>query len=192
MKVRQAIVELEGITPISFSRRLDIDNPPKGTPYDDWWEKTCYDRLHLGADGNATVPAMMLKYCLDEGCRNLSPDDKKFRGNEQWTKYFEYGICLTENVSLGVKPEAFRKEWIWADSNGKKGRQSSSRVKRCYPTLDVGWKINPTFVVLDEKITQDIFEKALASAGWFCGLGRFRPQNQGYYGRFDVKKIKWS
>jgi hypothetical protein len=32
----------------------------------------------------------------------------------------------------------------------------------------------------------------LEEAGKFIGLGRFRPQNGGFYGRFAVAKVVWS
>ena len=31
----------------------------------------------------------------------------------------------------------------------------------------------------------------LREAGKFIGIGRFRPRNNGYYGRFDVESVDW-
>jgi hypothetical protein len=48
-----------------------------------------------------------------------------------------------------------------------------------------------TFHILDDVISPDVFEQHLKDAGNFIGIGRFRPRNNGYYGRFSVKSIKW-
>lgn len=48
-----------------------------------------------------------------------------------------------------------------------------------------------TIHVLDDTITEDVLEDHLKQAGQFIGIGRFRPRNNGYYGRFKVKSIMW-
>ena len=48
-----------------------------------------------------------------------------------------------------------------------------------------------TFYVLDDIITESVFAQVLRSAGLLVGLGRFRPENRGFYGRFQVDSIKW-
>jgi len=46
-----------------------------------------------------------------------------------------------------------------------------------------------TFYILDEIITKEVFERTLTMAGQFIGIGRFRPQNNGFYGRFEVVMV---
>ena len=41
------------------------------------------------------------------------------------------------------------------------------------------------------EVSKEVFEKHLKDAGRFIGLGRFRPRNNGTYGRFDSKIISW-
>jgi hypothetical protein len=41
-------------------------------------------------------------------------------------------------------------------------------------------------------VPTEIFERCLKEAGNLIGVGRFRPQNGGYFGRFTVKSIKWT
>ena len=49
-----------------------------------------------------------------------------------------------------------------------------------------------TFYILDETVTEDVFKNILEQAGAFIGIGRFRPRNNGFYGRFKVEKVVWS
>jgi len=64
-------------------------------------------------------------------------------------------------------------------------------VMKCMPYVDE-WSGKVPFIVLDERITEEIFHKTLVDAGAYIGLGRFRPQCGGFYGRFEVKDIEWS
>jgi len=48
-----------------------------------------------------------------------------------------------------------------------------------------------TYYVFDDKIGKEIFDKILRASGQFIGIGRFRPRNCGYYGRFSVEAISW-
>lgn len=47
------------------------------------------------------------------------------------------------------------------------------------------------FLILDEIITEEVFREHLADAGSFIGIGRFRPRNNGFYGRFLVESVDW-
>lgn len=57
----------------------------------------------------------------------------------------------------------------------------------CYP-----WKGRVTYHILDDVIAPEVFEQHLRDAGNFIGIGRFRPRNNGYYGRFKLNKVSWS
>ena len=48
-----------------------------------------------------------------------------------------------------------------------------------------------TFIILDDIITEDVFTQVLRSAGMLVGIGRFRPENRGFYGRFAVERVEW-
>jgi hypothetical protein len=45
---------------------------------------------------------------------------------------------------------------------------------------------------LDETVTPPVFEEHLREAGSFVGVGRFRPRQGGYYGRFVVERVTWA
>ena len=70
-------------------------------------------------------------------------------------------------------------------------RGSGKRVEKCFPVIP-SWTGEVTFYVLDETVTQEVFKNILEQAGAFIGIGRFRPRNNGFYGRFKVESIVWS
>ena len=90
---------------------------------------------------------------------------------------------------LPLKAEAVSGEWLFVPANGMRG--NGKRVWRCFPRIST-WEGQVKFVVLDETITRDVFFEHLQQAGAFIGIGRFRPRNNGYYGRFSVEKLEWN
>ena len=61
---------------------------------------------------------------------------------------------------------------------------------KCPIAVDHEWQGVVEFYVLDNTITPDVFEHHLKESGKFIGIGRFRPINGGFYGRFNVEKIE--
>lgn len=80
-------------------------------------------------------------------------------------------------------------EVFFVPSDGKAG--GGSRVKKKFPVIRE-WSGEVTFYILDDTITEDVFEAHLKEAGNFIGIGRFRPENGGFYGRYSIDKIVWS
>ncbi len=187
--MRTAHATLESISPYSQSTFFTSTKKEKET-HDDF-EKRCWrERMHVDASGIVYIPSMSLKYAIDEACKRLAlqvPGEGKTR----YTKFFEAGYFLANPPSLGIKAEDVEGEWLWVSSTGKKGKDGGTRVRRCFPTMPK-WKAECEFILLDDKIPEDVFLKCLESAGLFVGIGRFRPENQGYYGRFKVAGINWS
>ena len=53
------------------------------------------------------------------------------------------------------------------------------------------WSGDLMVYILDDNITEEVFAYHLKQAGAFIGIGRFRPRNRGFYGRYSVKDIIW-
>jgi len=95
---------------------------------------------------------------------------------------------VVEPLYIGVNKENLEGEWLFVPSDGVRG--GGKRVEKCFPVIKK-WKGKVPFLILDEKITEEVFGRHLESAGNFIGIGRFRPRNNGYYGRFKVVNIEW-
>ena len=103
-------------------------------------------------------------------------------------KHFEAGILCMDPIYLGVKKNDTVGESYWMNSDGKRG--SGSRVLRTFPCVQE-WKVKVPFYVLDQTITEPVFRKYVNEAGKFIGIGRFRPRNGGFYGRFKLANLEW-
>ena len=60
---------------------------------------------------------------------------------------------------------------------------------KCFPVIQE-WQGEVSFAVLDETVTRDILEEFLEIAGSFIGVGSFRPENRGIWGRFRLLSLK--
>ena len=186
-------VVIEGISPYSQSKFVDKEEHPReGKETADAYEKRTWQaRIHVDGKGFPFMPAMSLKKSLDSASAYLGkiPGER----NATYVKRFKSGMLITENISLfvggkRVTLDHFEGEWLFLDAGGKAG-QGGTRVKRRMPRL-VTWTAQSEIHLIDEVIDEDVLERALSDAGKFVGLGRFRPQCGGFYGRFRVNSLE--
>lgn len=185
--MRTAICTLQSISPYSQSRHYEVAKLDKERP-NDFEERTWRERVHADGDGWIFIPPMAFKNCLSEIAKYLG-EQIPGKGKSTFTKHFESGVLVLEGLRLNVRKDDVQGEWLFVPADGKRG--SGTRVRKCFPVIPE-WSGDVTFHVLDDTITRDVFAHHLDQAGKFIGIGRFRPRNNGYYGRFEVKNIQWA
>lgn len=183
----KATAHLESISPYSPSRMHDTPKLEKERP-DDYEKRTWREKAHANDNGNIFLPPMGFKLCLAE-CAKFLGEQIPGKGKATWTKHFEAGVLCMEPLVLPDKKDTVQGEWFNMNSDGKRG--SGTRVRRCFPVIPE-WKGAVTFYVIDNTITRQVFEHHMSEAGKFIGVGRFRPRNGGFYGRFKLTKLDWS
>ena len=199
MKVVRA--KLKSISP--YSQSHVIGEPKLESETHDDYEKRCWRfRIHADSDGIVFIPPMAFKKALDAAAKYASLKVTG-RGNATYTKHVESGTFLYDPLLLDVKRDDVPGEWLFLDANGKKGKQSSGRVLRCMPKVD-HWDGYVTIHVLDETVLNTkpkqedesskkpitVLQHFLEVAGAMIGIGRFRPENGGFYGRFVVEEFE--
>ena len=153
----------------------------------DYEKRTWRDRLHVDEDGIVFIPPMSFKNCLSEAAKFLSMQIQG-KGKSTYTKHFEAGVLCVNPVSIGIHKNDVIPDTVFVPSDGIRG--SGKRVEKTFPIIKE-WAAKVEFQILDDTITKDVFEYHLKQSGRFIGVGRFRPRNNGYYGRFTVEKIDW-
>lgn len=177
---------LKGNSPYSQSRHYVVPDLEKEQPGDKD-RRTWRERMHTDATGEVFIPPMAFKNCLSEAAKFLSMQIKG-KGKSTYTKHFEAGVMVLEPVMLGIHRDDVIGETLFVPSNGKRG--DGSRVDRTFPFISAGWTGTLTITVIDETITADVLRTHLEEAGKLIGVGRFRPRNNGYYGRFLVTSFE--
>jgi|SRR6476646_2190360 len=184
-------VEIRGVTPYSQSKVYDVERE-QGEGLDDYAQRTWRNYMHVTKDGEVFIPPNAYKNCLSETAKymNINVPGK---GKATYTKHFEAGVQVVKPILLGIKAKDVRCEKLFLPADGRRG--SGKRVWKYYPLIEV-WGGIVEVIVLDETVLQTsrttgatILEDVCRGAGQFVGLGRFRPRNNGFYGRFDVTKI---
>ena len=185
--MRTATAYLKSISPYSQSRHYDTAKLNKERP-DDYETRTWRDRMHATELGYVFIPPMAFKNCLSEIAKYLG-EQIPGKGKSTYTKHIEAGVLVLEGLTLDVKKENVPGEWLFVPADGKRG--SGKRVRKCFPLISE-WAGQVQFHILDDTVTEEVFEKHLDQAGKFIGIGRFRPRNNGYYGRFSVERVEWA
>ncbi|CAJ8843978.1 Uncharacterised protein [Burkholderia pseudomallei] len=184
--MKTAIATIKGVSPYSQSKHYNTEKLPKELAKD-YETRTWRDRLHATDDGTVFIPPMSFKNCLSEAAKFLSLQIPG-KGKATYTKHFEAGVLVTDALHLNIKKDDVPGEWLFVPADGIRG--SGKRVEKCFPVIHQ-WNGDVTFHILDETITRDVFEHVLTQAGAFIGIGRFRPRNNGFYGRFKLESLNW-
>ncbi len=194
MNITKAVVTLQSTSPYSQSRKHDV---PKleGEGPDAHEERTWKERMHVRTINKGkpnerqtvVIPASGIGQAMAAAAKFLN---RKIEGqrNSTWTKHFEAGISVLQDVDLRIDPKDHRRQRINANSDGVRG--SGKRVTRSFPTFDE-WSATFEIVIFDPLITENIFRDVLEAAGLFIGIGQHRPQNLGTNGRWEIVKIDW-
>jgi hypothetical protein len=178
-------------SPLSFSKHYSpIDVPFLETEsHGDYDRRTWRERSHYTGEqsvenlhGEVFIPPMMIKNAISNAAKYLSVRIPG-KGQSTYTKHFEAGLMVTDSIMLGIKKSELKSETLYLPADGQRG--GTKRVDRTFPRIE-SWKGTVTLLVYDETVTGDVLREHLIEAGKFIGLGRFRPRNNGYYGRFFV------
>lgn len=185
--MKTAVVTLHGIAPYSPSRNHNLAKLEKES-HDAYEKRTWSHRLHTSQDGKGFIPPMGFKKAIERAAAMLR-EKIPGKGSSEWGKHFKAGTLVTEGLPLNVTVETVEGEWLFLNADGKSG--GSKRVWRCMPCVRE-WSGKLTYFILDDTITKEIFERYVRESGRFIGVGRFRPENGGYYGRFEVDGVEWT
>lgn len=181
----RVIVELVGTAPYSQSRCYKSVKGTKETS-DDFEQRVWREHLHVDDKDMVFIPAMSFKNAL-VGAARYRGEQIRGQGKKTYTQKFMSAVMVTKDVALGIKGDAVQGEALHLNADGKKG--GNTRVWRTYPRID-DWKATVVFDVCDPIISLDVFKRTLTDAGNFIGIGRFRPERGGFYGRFRIKTVK--
>lgn len=184
--MKKIIATLKSSSPYSQSKHYDVPKLEKESSAD-YETRTWRERCHYDESGIIFMPPMVFKNCLSEAAKYLSIQIQG-KGKSTYTKHFEAGLLVMDPVSLKLHKDKVKGESYFVPADGKRG--SGKRVSKTFPVIPA-WSGEVIFYVLDETITRDVFTYHLEEAGKFIGVGRFRPRNNGFYGRFTVEKIEW-
>jgi len=192
-----AIAKLESTSPYSQSKHYDEMEVPmlpkelKGAYEERTWRHrmhTCdADRSLEFEERRIEIPGLCFANSLKEAAKRLKLKVQG-KGRVEWTKYFEAGVMCIDSITLPIKVKDVQGQRLFVPSDGKRG--GGSRVTKIFPLISE-WEGEMRYQVFDDMITADVFKQFLTASGILVGIGRFRPERSGFYGRFIVNAFKW-
>lgn len=186
--MRTVEIEIEGASPYGAGKVFD-EREPRANESHDEHEKRCWQqRLNVDGDGRGIIPPMAFARAIQNAAKSYGGKIKG-KGNATWTKHFDAGILVVDPLVLdGVTRENVKGHWQFVPSSGISG--DGKRVMKCFPVVHK-WGGKITVFVLNDEITPEIFAKVVDAAFKLVGVGVFRPERRGYWGRAKVLKVEW-
>jgi len=188
-------VKLESVTPYSQSGKHETPRVEKEQE-DAYARRTWQAFLHINQAGQVIIPPAAVNKSIQTAASYLRLKIPG-KGQSEYQKHFLGGMtCHQDGIEIG-RPDDFFCERLFLNADGKRG--GNKRVWRYYPTI-ASWSGEADFFIFDERLLDRIggpedptvFEKVLEEAGSFIGLGRFRAEKGGFYGRFRVVQSTWN
>jgi len=138
-------------------------------------QKPVENKLYLDKDGKPYVPSTYLRGALVEAGKNV-----KIAGKQRST----YSKLIGSTVSvapdaISIKPGTWEPYTITAVNPMTRGRMSVTR-----PRFN-DWSLSFSIIATDD-IPEDKMAAILEEAGRFVGIGDWRPQKKGMFGKFTV------
>ena len=100
--MKTATVSCEFVSPFSMSKFISIERDKKEN-FADYEKRVWRERMHYFPKTlEIFIPPMMIKNCLAAVAKYLSMQIPG-KGKSTYTKHFEAGILLSEEIPLGIK-----------------------------------------------------------------------------------------
>lgn len=187
-----AIATLRSVSPYSQSRYL-LESKEKNESHDDFEKRIWREKAHTiktGPDkGKVCIPPMAFKQALDSAAK-YAGIQVPGKGKATFTKHFLSGVLVADPLVLPIDKDDLDHYAGPMSSTGEKGKSGGKVVIRIFPQVNE-WEGDVTFHIIDDVITPDVFRQVCEIAGRNIGIGRFRPQNGGFNGRWEVMNVKW-
>lgn len=180
-KMKKYKVEITGVSPL-------LQNKPEEYGFDEqWvekkassdWEKEALKKLYINMDGDIYQPATHIERAIIEAGKKIK---LKGQGKATYSKLFGSMITIPElDVLHKIKEYEIFKTLVVIPS-------TKGRVMRYRPMFKK-WKLGFD-IEIEEEISPSVVKEALEIAGRYVGIGDWRPEKKGKFGKFQVTSFQ--
>lgn len=179
--MKQFVAELKGLTPYGQGK-MHLEEKLPQELNDAYAERTWRSRAHTAA-GEVYIPPMAFKLLLESIAKYLG-DQIPGQGKRTYTAKYRQGVMIADPVMLGIRLEDLGYQKIFTSAGGGQSR-NETRVWRYFPVIEQ-WAGLLTILAIDDIFTPEVIERHLRLGGKLVGIGVWRPENGGMWGKFDV------
>ena len=178
MEERTYEVEIKGASPLLMNRYIEGTLEEIKVRRGEARAPKVEDKLYLDGKGSPYVPATYIRGCLVEAGKNVRVQGK---GKATYSKLLgSTAIVTPDALVINGTWEPFT---ITGVSPVTHGRTSITRP------MFRQWSLSFAVTTTDD-IAEDKLAVVLEEAGRFVGIGDWRPQKKGMFGKFIIAKFK--
>jgi len=194
--ITKILIHLRGITPLLMNRDDIVILDPamkkqKNEDYIEHQERVWKRKAHYNPDnsGNIIIPDTWIRKSLiaSQGLNAnpiRPPNSKKAR--DTMKTYFVSAI-LVDNSNIFYENKLLTENDL-IPFKKMVSPQGKGKVLCIRPMIKAGWEIKTEILACDDMIRQEHLYEALEWAGSFNGMGDWRAQKGGLFGRFEIIK----
>ena len=173
-------VQIEGTTPLLFNRFRDVQIEGKSKKNTGARaESDIEDKLYL-IDEKICLPAVYLKNCITEASKQFKIIGK---GKSTYSKIVASTVDI-EPFMIELKSGKYEIFRISAVNPMTKGRMMTERPKFNK------WSAEFEVVINDPAVPVSVINEILEHAGKYVGVGDWRPEKKGMFGKFMITSFK--
>jgi len=174
-------VEIIGITPLLMNKpeQYGFDEQWVEKKASEDWEKEALKKLYVDSEGVLYQPSTHLDRALIEAGKKIKV---KGQGKATYSKLFGSMVSVEEFeiVHKKQKYEIYKSLVVIPSTKG--------RIMRYRPMLKE-WVLE-FHIEAEDEIPADVIKEALEIAGKYVGIGDWRPEKKGKFGKFQVTQFK--
>ena len=174
-------VTIEGTTPLLFNRFRDIAIEGKSKKRTGAMaESEIEDKLYLDEKGKPQLPAVYLKNCIMEASKQFKIVGK---GKSTYSKIVASTVDI-EPFYIELKSDKYEVFRISAVNPMTKGRMMTERPKFNK------WSATFEVILNDPAVPVSVINEILEHSGKYVGIGDWRPEKKGMFGKFMITSFK--
>jgi hypothetical protein len=178
--MKEIKVSIKGITPLLMHRFLTkgADAPSKRRTGVPDWKQEAELALYKNPDGIIYEPAEHLEKSIQNAAKSFKIAGKR-------------GATYSKLVgaTLEIYPDAIPHKIQAYEIDARSVVVQRARIMRYRPRFDA-WELEFTIRLLDEQLPISVIKEILDQAGLYVGIGDYRPQRGGKFGKFTVTEFK--
>ena len=174
----KVLCELESMGPVRFNKHLTAEGLPNETK-EDYEKRVWQERGEYDDDDKLFLRSVKFRKCIQTAAQWMNIQIPG-SGKATYTKHFKGGVIVMNSIAIDVHRGDVQGEWLFTAP-----RKNDGKRWVCFPVVKE-WSGILQVNIIDEKITPEVFERVINFAGMGVGIGSYRPEVGGDYGRFEV------
>ena len=173
-------VKIEGTTPIIFNRFRDTQIEGKSKKRTGAMANVDIEDKLYKCEDKICIPAVYLKNCLSEASKQFKIVGK---GKSTYSKLVASTIDI-EPFMIKLETKKYEVFRISAVNPMTKGRMMTERPKFNK------WSAEFEIIINDPAVPIEVINEILEHAGKYVGVGDWRPEKKGMFGKFMIVSFK--